>query len=79
VADRVHGLFAFNYSALLSLGLSASALSGLQQALPKLTSGIADQLFMDDKQANLAAFIGYADHEFVGVWPRSRDVAGQAA
>ena len=78
-AGQVHGLFAFNYSALLSLGLSASALSGLQQALPKLTSGIADQLFMDDKQANLAAFIGYADHEFIGEWPRARTATGQAA
>jgi cation diffusion facilitator CzcD-associated flavoprotein CzcO len=78
-ADQVHGLFAFNYSALLSLGLSASALSGLQQALPKLASGIADQLFLDDKEANLAAFIGYADHEFVQQWPRQADVAGQAA
>ena len=79
LADQVHGLFAFNYSALLSLGLSASALSGLQQALPKLTAGIADQLFMDDKTANLAAFMGYADHEFVGVWPRASKVAGAAA
>jgi cation diffusion facilitator CzcD-associated flavoprotein CzcO len=79
LADQVYGLFAFNYSALLSLGLSASALSGLQQALPKLASGVADQLFMDDKQANLAAFLDYSDHEFVGAWPRARDVAGQAA
>jgi len=79
LADQVHGLFAFNYSALLSLGLSASALSGLQQALPKLVSGIADQLFLDDRQANLAAFIGYADHEFVGQWPRLPGSVGQAA
>jgi cation diffusion facilitator CzcD-associated flavoprotein CzcO len=79
LADQVYGLFAFNYSALLSLGLSASALSGLQQALPKLASGIADQLFLDDREANLAAFIGYADHEFVGNWPRPTALAGQAA
>jgi cation diffusion facilitator CzcD-associated flavoprotein CzcO len=75
LADKVYGLFAFNYSALLSLGLSASALSGLQQALPKLASGIADQLFLDDKAENLAAFIGYDDHEFLGVWPRAVEVA----
>ena len=31
---RLHGLFVFNYSALASLGLSASALSGLKPALP---------------------------------------------
>lgn len=69
-ADKVHGLFAFNYSALLSLGLSASALSGLQQALPKLATGVADQLFLDDKERNLTAFLTYADEEFVGQWPR---------
>jgi hypothetical protein len=33
---RLHGLFAFNYSALISQGLSASALSGMQNALPRL-------------------------------------------
>jgi FAD-dependent urate hydroxylase len=69
-ADLVHGLFAFNYAALLSQGLSASALSGLQQALPKLAAGIADQLFLDDKESNLAAFLGYDDEEFLGQWPR---------
>lgn len=68
--DQVHGLFAFNYSALLSLGLSASALSGLQQALPKLAAGVADQLFLDDKERNLASFLTYADEEFIGQWPR---------
>jgi hypothetical protein len=37
-APRLHGLFAFNYSALISLGLSASALSGLKHALPRLVN-----------------------------------------
>jgi hypothetical protein len=48
LVDQVHGLFAFNYSALLSLGLSASVLSGLRQALPKLASfiGHADHEFV---------------------------------
>jgi len=36
-------------------------------------------LFLDDRQANLAAFIGYADHEFVGQWPRLPGSVGQAA
>jgi len=69
-AAQVHGLFAFNYAALLSMGLSASALSGLEQALPKLVGGIADQLFLDDKERNLAAFLTYDDEEFLGQWPR---------
>lgn len=33
------GLFAYNYSALPSLGLSGSALSGMKAAMPKLISG----------------------------------------
>ncbi|MDE1916591.1 MAG: NAD(P)/FAD-dependent oxidoreductase [Sphingomonadales bacterium] len=69
--SRLHGLFAFNYSALLSLGLSASALSGLQQALPRLVTGLADQLFLDEKERNLAAFLTYADEEFLGQWPKA--------
>jgi FAD-dependent urate hydroxylase len=65
----LHGLFAFNYSGLISLGLSASALSGLKQALPRLVRGVADQLFLDDKGAMLADYMAYAEPEFVGQWP----------
>jgi len=78
-AGKVHGLFAFNYSALLSLGLSASALSGLQQAAPRLAAGVADQLFLDDKERNLAAFLTYADEEFIGQWPRPETDVGAKA
>jgi hypothetical protein len=38
-APYLSGIFAFNYSALASLGLSASALSGMKYALPKLIRG----------------------------------------
>src|SRR5690606_35257743 len=55
-ARRLRGLFAFNYSALVSLGLSAAALSGLKTALPKLASGVAAQLFLDDQDELLDAF-----------------------
>lgn len=65
----LHGLFAFNYSALASLGLSASALSGLHNALPKLLTGVADQLFLDDRDALVADFLAYDEAEFVGNWP----------
>jgi hypothetical protein len=68
-APLLHGLFAFNYSALISQGLSASALSGLKYALPKLCSAIADQLFLDDREAILSAFEDYAEPEFVCEWP----------
>jgi hypothetical protein len=60
-AALLHGLFAFNYSALISLGLSASALSGMNKALPRLVRGIADQLFLDDREVLLDAFIAYEE------------------
>jgi len=74
-APRLHGLFMFNYSALISLGLSASALSGLHHALPRLVRGIADQLFLDDKDAIVADFMAYDTPEFLGVWPRRKEEA----
>ncbi|WP_336958321.1 FAD/NAD(P)-binding protein [Sphingobium aquiterrae] len=67
---RVHGLFAFNYSALISLGLSASALSGLKNALPRLVAGVANQLFLDDKDQLVADLLAYDEPEFLGEWPR---------
>jgi hypothetical protein len=66
---RVHGLFAFNYSALASLGLSASALSGLKVALPRLVSGVARQLFLDDQDALIKDYLDYDEPEFEGRWP----------
>jgi len=68
-AARLDGLFAFNYSGLISLGLSASALSGLKYAIPRLVSGIADQLFADDRDAMIADYLAYAEPEFTGIWP----------
>lgn len=70
-ADRLHGLFAFNYSALASHGLSASALSGMKFALPKLIQGIARQLFLDDQDAILGDYFAYRKEEFVAQWPAS--------
>jgi hypothetical protein len=68
-AARMHGLFAFHYGALISLGLSASALSGLQAALPRLVRGVSDQLFLDDRAALIADLLAYDEAEFVGAWP----------
>ncbi|KAL4434219.1 hypothetical protein ABPG75_000660 [Micractinium tetrahymenae] len=74
------GLFAYNYSALASLGLSASALSGSKYALPKLVGGITRQLFLEQAPATLAAFLAYREEEFVGAWPRTKaDTAAAAA
>ncbi|MNN85807.1 hypothetical protein D3C76_1727150 [compost metagenome] len=64
----LHGLFVFNYSALASNGLSASAISGTRNALPRLVAGVADQLFVDDKEVILDSFLNYNEPEFVGEW-----------
>lgn len=71
----LHGLFAFNYSALISLGLSAAALSGLQRALPRLIQGLSDQLFLDDRDRLLADLIAYDEPEFLGDWPAAHEAA----
>jgi FAD-dependent urate hydroxylase len=70
-AAKMHGLFAFNYSALISFGLSASALSGLKYAIPKVVHGIADQLFLDDREAMLEDYYRYDEPEFIGQWPKA--------
>jgi len=63
-AEKLHGLFMFNYAALASLGLSAAALSGLRYALPRLVEGVASQLFLDDREAILGDYFAYAEEEF---------------
>ncbi|AER56611.1 putative oxidoreductase [Pseudoxanthomonas spadix BD-a59] len=68
-AAALHGLFAFNYSALINLGLSAAALSGLKYALPRLAQAVANQLFVDDRQAALDDFLAFDEEEFTGQWP----------
>ncbi|MEE7560442.1 monooxygenase, partial [Xanthomonas sp. Kuri4-2] len=72
-AAPLHGLFAFNYSALVNLGLSAAALSGLKYALPRLARAVADQLFLDDREAIVGAYLDYDEAEFVGQWPPLRE------
>ncbi|UOQ83364.1 NAD(P)-binding domain-containing protein [Gracilibacillus salinarum] len=62
---QLHGLFSFNYAALISCGLSASAISGLRYAIPKLAAAVADQLFEDHHQQSLDAFFSYDEEEFV--------------
>jgi cation diffusion facilitator CzcD-associated flavoprotein CzcO len=62
---RLRGLFVFNYSTLLSMGLSASALSGIRFAIPKLVAGIGSQLFVDDRAKLLGDYFSYDEEEFV--------------
>ncbi|WP_174273310.1 FAD/NAD(P)-binding protein [Sphingomonas bacterium] len=74
-APLLHGLFSFNYSALISLGLSAAALSGLKYALPRLGTAVADQLFLDDRDGFIADYLRYDEPEFVGRWERQAEAA----
>ncbi|WP_209123499.1 NAD(P)-binding domain-containing protein [Alkalihalobacillus sp. BA299] len=71
---RLHGLFAFNYSALISCGISASALSGMRFSIPKLVSAVADQLFLDDREDILQSFFNYDEVEFVGEWSKKESL-----
>lgn len=63
------GLYAFNYGALLSCGVSASALSGIRFAVPKLAMAIANELFLDQKAEIIDSFLHYSVEEFVGKLP----------
>lgn len=62
--QQLHGLFSFNYGALPSCGLVASALSGMRFGIPRLVSAIADQLFLDDRQTIVKNFLAYDEEEF---------------
>ncbi|QJC51707.1 NAD(P)/FAD-dependent oxidoreductase [Paenibacillus albicereus] len=62
----LHGLYTFNYSALISCGLSASALSGMRHAIPKLAASVAGELFLDDREQILDEFYRYDELEFTG-------------
>ncbi len=66
----VGGLFPFNYSGVVNFGISASAASGLRYALPRLVKGVADALFLEDRDKMMAAHDAFDDPEFTAVWPR---------
>ncbi|CAI9396186.1 FAD-dependent urate hydroxylase [Bacillus sp. T2.9-1] len=69
----LHGIYAFNYAALISCGLSASALSGMRYGIPRIVSAVTDELFMDDKEANLNDFFDYDVEEFTSDWPVNQE------
>jgi cation diffusion facilitator CzcD-associated flavoprotein CzcO len=67
----LHGLFTFSYSALISFGVSASALSGMRFGVPKVASSVAEQLFLDDRETILEDYFTYKEQEFVGALPQN--------
>ncbi|MEM0927846.1 MAG: FAD/NAD(P)-binding protein [Pseudomonadota bacterium] len=64
--ELLEGLYLFNYGAVMSLGLSAAALTGLGYAIPRLARGIADQLFTDEEDTWLADYTAFDEKEFLG-------------
>lgn len=73
-AELLHGLYAFNYSGMISCGLSASALSGMKYSLPLITAAVADELFADTREAYLEDYFTYDTPEFFGKWPKKTEV-----
>lgn len=67
-AAEIEGLYAFNYSALVSMGLSAAALTGLGYAIPRLAQSIASKLFLEDKTDWVQKYLDYDEVEFVSEW-----------
>ena len=76
-AAEIKGLYAFNYSALVSMGLSAAALTGLGYAIPRLAQSIASELFLEDKNDWVQRYLDYDEVEFVSEWTpaKEREVA----
>ncbi|WP_400244322.1 NAD(P)-binding domain-containing protein [Niallia sp. JL1B1071] len=69
----LHGIYSFNYAALISCGLSASALSGMRYGIPRIVSAVTNELFLDDKETNLKDFFEYDVEEFTGEWPVNQE------
>jgi cation diffusion facilitator CzcD-associated flavoprotein CzcO len=67
-ASAIKGLYGFNYSALVSMGLSAAALTGLGYAIPRLAQSIASALFLEDKTDWVQRYLDYDEVEFVSEW-----------
>jgi hypothetical protein len=62
----LHGIYTYNYSALISCGIVASALSGMRFGLQRLVSAVTDQLFQDDHEQILNEYFSYKEPEFIG-------------
>ncbi len=66
----VSGIYPFNYSGLVNYGIAASTVAGLKSALPRLVKGVADALFLEDRDKMMDAYFAFAEDEFTAPWPR---------
>ncbi|MDR4947621.1 NAD(P)-binding domain-containing protein [Neobacillus cucumis] len=72
---NLYGLFAFNYSALISCGILASALSGMKFGIPKLVSEVSNQLFLDNRKEILEDYFNYNVQEFIADLTTTQELA----
>ncbi|WP_026695752.1 NAD(P)-binding domain-containing protein [Peribacillus kribbensis] len=63
----LYGIFTYNYSALISCGITASGISGMRFGIPRLVSEVADQLFLDDRKQTLSEYFSFEEKEFLGL------------
>lgn len=68
-APYLSRIFNFTYSALVSMGLSASAISGFKYSVPRVVRGITRSLFLEDVDTTYAHFSEYAEPEMRGEVP----------
>ena len=58
--SRVHN---FTYGATLSMGLSASSISGMKYGLPRLIQGVVGDLFREDANYHFQNLLAYAEED----------------
>lgn len=58
--SRIHN---FTYGATLSMGLSASSISGMKYGLPRLIQGVVGDLFREDASHHFQSLLAYAEEE----------------
>ncbi|WP_435656625.1 FAD-dependent oxidoreductase [Brucella pituitosa] len=68
-APYLSRLFNFTYSALVSMGLSASAISGFKYSVPRVVRGVTKSLFLEDISTTYACFTEYSEPEMLGKVP----------
>ena len=58
--SRIHN---FTYGATLSMGLSASSISGMKYGLPRLIQAVVGDLFREDADHHFQNLLAYADKD----------------
>ncbi|MGC2781550.1 MAG: NAD(P)/FAD-dependent oxidoreductase [Bradyrhizobium sp.] len=76
---RLKNIHNFTYGATLSMGLSASSISGMKYGIPRLVTAVVGGLFRADSAYHLSSLQAYADELITqGDFPDECDSAGEA-